>query len=65
VGWADWGEVQVDLLLQLNGQFVAQCAEGNPFPPPEDAALTAAAPTEADHEASSVPGNSTTGGLGA
>jgi hypothetical protein len=44
--------VQVDARLQLNGEFVAACIEDNPFPPPVDAALTAAAPTEADHEVS-------------
>ncbi|GAA6038143.1 hypothetical protein JCM8097_005756 [Rhodosporidiobolus ruineniae] len=40
----------VDERIQVNAQFVAKCIENNPFPPPEDAALDAPAPTEADHE---------------
>lgn len=42
--------MQVDSKLQLNAEFVSACITENPFPPPEDGALSAAAPTEADHE---------------
>ncbi|GAA6014698.1 hypothetical protein JCM11491_000197 [Sporobolomyces phaffii] len=41
---------EVDDKLQLNAEFVQRMIEANPFPPPEDAALSAQAPTEADHE---------------
>ncbi|GAA6001344.1 hypothetical protein JCM10207_006617 [Rhodosporidiobolus poonsookiae] len=41
---------QVDEKLEENAAFVQRMIDVNPFPPPEDAALDAPAPTEADHE---------------
>ncbi|GAA5983692.1 hypothetical protein JCM11641_000935 [Rhodosporidiobolus odoratus] len=41
---------EVDEKLQVNAELIRRMIEVNPFPPPEDAALDAAAPTEADHE---------------
>jgi len=41
---------QVDACLELNATFVSSLIASNPFPPPEDAALDAAAPGEGDHE---------------
>ncbi|GAA5965909.1 hypothetical protein JCM3765_006485 [Sporobolomyces pararoseus] len=40
----------VDAKLEVNAQFVQRLIDANPFPPPEDAAHSARAPTEADHE---------------
>ncbi|BGP16379.1 hypothetical protein JCM10213_004922 [Rhodosporidiobolus nylandii] len=41
---------QVDEKLEVNAELVRRMVEVNPFPPPDDAALDAAAPTESDHE---------------
>ncbi|BGO99784.1 hypothetical protein NBRC10513v2_004011 [Rhodotorula toruloides] len=41
---------EVDEKLQVNAELVQRMIEANPFPPPEDAALDAPAPTDADHE---------------
>ncbi|GAA5940830.1 uncharacterized protein JCM15063_000892 [Sporobolomyces koalae] len=41
---------EVDEKLEVNAEFVRKLIEANPFPPPEDAAHSARAPTEADHE---------------
>ncbi|GAA6061368.1 hypothetical protein JCM10212_005822 [Sporobolomyces blumeae] len=41
---------EVDEKLQVNADLVVRMIEQNPFPPPQDAALSAPAPTEADHE---------------
>lgn len=42
--------VQIDEKLLKNVELVQQMIEQNPFPPPEDAALDAPAPTDADHD---------------
>lgn len=44
--------IQVDTRLIVTNQFVGQMVEQNPFAPSEDAALSAPAPTEGDHEVS-------------
>lgn len=41
---------QVDDALIRNAHFVHKIAESNAYPPPDDAALSAPAPTEADHD---------------
>ncbi|GAA5918889.1 hypothetical protein JCM1841_006662 [Sporobolomyces salmonicolor] len=41
---------EVDAKLQFNADLVRRMIDCNPFPPPGDAALSAPAPTEADHE---------------
>lgn len=41
---------QVDDALIRNARFVHKIAESNAYPPPDDAALSAPAPTEADHD---------------
>ncbi|GAA5886031.1 hypothetical protein JCM6882_004240 [Rhodosporidiobolus microsporus] len=41
---------EVDEKLQVNADLVRRMIDTNPFPPPEDAALDALAPTESDHE---------------
>lgn len=43
-------EAQVDEKLEVNANLVKMMIENNPFPPPEDAALDAQAPTDGDHE---------------
>jgi len=42
--------VQVDEKLEVNATLVKLMIDNNPFPPPEDAALDASAPTEGDHD---------------
>ncbi|GAA6015119.1 hypothetical protein JCM8202_004886 [Rhodotorula sphaerocarpa] len=41
---------EIDEKLLKNAELVQQMIEQNPFPPPEDAALDAPAPTDADHD---------------
>ncbi|GAA5820008.1 hypothetical protein JCM11251_005445 [Rhodosporidiobolus azoricus] len=41
---------EVDEKLEVNAALVRRMIDANPFPPPEDAALDALAPTESDHE---------------
>ncbi|GAA5874463.1 hypothetical protein JCM16303_005861 [Sporobolomyces ruberrimus] len=41
---------EVDEKLEVNAEFVRELIDANPFPPLEDAAHSARAPTEADHE---------------
>ncbi|GAA5916907.1 hypothetical protein JCM8208_005481 [Rhodotorula glutinis] len=41
---------EIDDKLTINAHLVELMADANPFPPPDDAALDAPAPTEADHE---------------
>lgn len=47
-----WVGLQVDDKLEVNGLFVCDCVGSSPFGPEEGAALSAPAPSEADHEVS-------------